>query len=237
MSQPTPSPDGESRRKFIGSLGAAALAGAALPVRGAGASAEQTVDAPAHDDQHICMGLNTKTTVVAGISYAPGECPATNVDSHGCAGGNSCANLGGCGTGDYGRQYWITDNACGTTSPHWNGTGGCGAPIGHGNSGFVSTQLNSAAPDEIPGKPGQYYSNAFIGKPVWNIARSRFEKKMVIAGKSFGKPASLPSALIANAWSGSGHYDPNGLPEPYPTPMPPKLPKPPKVPKAPKPTS
>lgn len=183
---------------------------------------------PTNSDPHICMGLNTLpyTDPKSGTVYQPGECPGANIEAHSCEGGNSCKGLGACGTGDYARQYWVAENNCATTSPSWNGTGGCGVPIGNGNSGFIQSQLNSAAPSGD-------YSADFLGEPIWNIARSRFEAKMVKAQKKFGVPANLQSPLVANSWdpaSGKAYPKPgtdgNELPNPYPTPMPSKLPAP-----------
>lgn len=216
----------ENRRKFLKALGSSTLAGVALPSCGE----EKTISIPAAPaDLHICMGLNTQALTKDGTTYQPGECQCANIEAHACIGGNSCAGLGACGTGGYETQYWISENLCGKSpdpSTTWNGTGGCGVPIGNSNTGFISTQLNNASPTQIPGKPGEYYPTDFIGKPVWTIARARFEKKMVDAQKAFGKPAKLPEPLVANTYTGSGPYQLNGLPEPYPQPAPPKPPAP-----------
>ena len=217
----------ESRRRFLKTIGGSAVAGAALSA--CGDSKEEAVDQEAQD-LHICMGLNTRPLTKDGKTYQPGECQCANIHSHACIGGNSCANLGACGTGTYDRQYWISENLCGklpAPNTTWDGTGGCGVPIGNSNTGFISTQLNNASPTEVPGKPGTYYPTDFIGKPVWNIARSRFESKMAKQGKSFGKPADLTPPLIVNSYSGSGNYDRGDLPKPYPQPSPPKV-QPPK---------
>lgn len=219
-------PSQDSRRQFLKTLGASTVVGVALPSCADEKDVEVTTSP---QDLHICMGLNTLAVTKGTSSYQPGESQCANIDPHACIGGNSCSDLGACGTGGYETQYWITENLCGKSpapSTTWNGTGGCGVPVGNSNTGFISTQLNNASPTQIPGKPGKYYPTDFIGKPVWNIARARFEKKMVDARKSFGKPANLPKPLIANEYSGSGPYELNGLPEPYPQPAPPKTPAP-----------
>ena len=216
----------ESRRRFLKTLGATSIVGVTLP--SCGEDKESEVQATPQD-LHICMGLNTQPLTKDGKTYQPGECQCASIDPHACIGGNSCATLGACGTGGYETQYWITENLCGKSpapSTAWNGTGGCGVPIGNSNTGFISTQLNNASPTEIPGKPGEFYPTDFIGKPVWSIARARFEKRMVAAQKAFGKPSALPEPLVANSYSGSGPYEPGGLPEPYPQPAPPKMPAP-----------
>lgn len=217
----------ESRRRFLKTIGASAITGATLSA--CGEDEEKTVENEAKD-LHICMGLNTLPVTKDGTTYQAGECKCASAPTHACEGGNSCADLGACGTGTYDRQYWVGENLCGKSpapSTKWNGTGGCGVPIGNSNTGFISTQLNNASPTEIPGKPGEYYPTDYIGKPVWNIARSRFEKKMVDSQKAFGKPANLPSPLIANTYKGSGPYQRGDLPEPFPQPSPPKI-QPPK---------
>ncbi|GAA5495177.1 hypothetical protein Rhal01_01352 [Rubritalea halochordaticola] len=215
-----------SRRDFIKTFSVGAV-GMSVPSILSAKDAETT---PVAKDLHICMGLNTLPfTDKDGTVYKAGECPGPNIDAHSCEGGNSCKGLGACGTGDYARQYWVAENNCATTSPSWNGTGGCGVPVGNGNTGFIQAQLNSAAPTK--NADGVMYPADFLGEPIWNIARSRFETKMAANKKSFGVPKNLQSPLVANAWdSTSGKaYPPadNKLPNPYPTPQPPKLPAPP----------
>jgi len=212
----------ESRRGFLKAIGISAVTGGTFTA--CTESEEKTIENEAKD-LHICMGLNTQPVTQGDTTYQAGECKCANIAPHGCSGGNSCADLGACGTGSYNRQYWISENLCGklpAPNTTWDGTGGCGVPIGNSNTGFISTQLNNASPTSIPGKPGEYYPTDFIGKPVWNIARSRFEKKMADAKKAFGKPKNLPSPLIANTYSGSGTYNRGDLPDPYPQPSPPK---------------
>lgn len=230
MSKNTNSQESKSRRKFIGTISTAAIASITLPVRAKGV---ETSIQGTPTDLHICMGLNTQPTSKNGTVYQPGECECASAEAHACMGGNSCADLGACGTGGYARQYWATENNCGKEpvgGSKWNGTGGCGVPIGNSNTGFISTQLNNAAPTEVPGEPGVYYPTDFIGKPVWSIARSRFEKKMATARTAFGKPSDLPSPLEANTWNGAGTYKNTvGLPAPYPQPQPHKLPAPSKT--------
>ncbi|MFC4991670.1 twin-arginine translocation signal domain-containing protein [Rubritalea tangerina] len=212
-----------SRRSFIKTLSVGA-AGMALP--GVAGAESQQMSTKA-SDPHICMGLNTLPfTDTEGKVYGPGECLEPNVDLHSCEGGNSCKGLGACGTGDYARQYWVAENDCGMSGDSWNGTGGCGVPIGNGNTGFISAQLNSAAPGEDA--KGQAYPADFLGQPIWNIARARFEKKMADKKQAFGVPAGLKSPLTANQWKPKdGVYPPstNKLPNPYPQPQPPKVTK------------
>ncbi|MDB4526819.1 twin-arginine translocation signal domain-containing protein, partial [bacterium] len=99
----------ESRRRFLKTIGGSAVAGSALSA--CGDSKEEAVNQEAQD-LHICMGLNTRPLTKDGKTYQPGECQCANIHSHACIGGNSCANLGACGTGTYDRQYWISENLC-----------------------------------------------------------------------------------------------------------------------------
>lgn len=205
------------RRTFLKTTGLATLAGSSLPIL----AEPSQVDA-SQTDYHICMGLNMKTE----NGHEPGAAPGPNLppnDLHSCKGGNTCANLGACGTGKYARQYWVGENNCANNAgSKWHGTGGCGVPIGTGNSGHIETQLNSAAPSK-----GQ--SAALLGQPVWNIARSRFEHKMFSQGKgfetptSFKKPPEQTGPLYANSWQPGETYNKGNLPEPYPEPKPDKL--------------
>jgi len=169
-------------------------------------------------EYHICRGLNS----TAEGEKAPGECDTTNIpaaDLHGCAGGNTCKGLAGCGTGDYAQQYWTADNACGRKGTAWTGSGGCGVPIGSSNTGFICSQLNNAVPtlEENPDR----LEPVLVGVPVWAIARARFEKKMVMEKKAFGVPATDHCGNFkANAWKLGDTYDKGTLPEPYPAPIP-----------------
>lgn len=231
-------PSNINRRNFVKGAGAFALTGASLSAETTTATSPLPpfITADANMEHHICQGLNMKTEQMTDAngnkkSYTPGTAPGPNVDQHGCSGGNNCAGLGGCGTGDYNRQYWVTDNTCGQKASDWNGNGGCGAPIGHGNSGFIHRQLNSAAPTKIPssGTSGSSESDArypadFFGNSIWSIARSRFETKMVSLNKGFGAPSSVTSSQAATqSWTpGSPYTRPSGLPDPYPKPWPPR---------------
>lgn len=208
-----------NRRQFLKTAGAFAIVGAS-------ASKAFAVEGEPVE-YHICQGLNTQKegSLAPGTALGPN---LPNADLHSCMGGNTCAGLGACGTGEYARQYWITENLCkNTAGSAWNGTGGCGVPIGTGNTGYVSTQLNNAAPTEVPGKDGEMYPSDFLGQPVWNIARSRFEEKMYKNKKKFDAPANLEAGLFASSWDGTGEYKRvDELPVPYPQPQPPKVPKP-----------
>lgn len=174
-------------------------------------STDKIVEDDLTTDLHICRGLNTAPEQVGDKLYKPGTVPATNIppkDLHGCQGGNTCKGLGGCGTGDYATQYWTTENNCGRSGDDWNGTGGCGVPLGSTNTGFICSQLNNAVPVDSD-MPTDY-----IGVPVWAIARSRFEAKMVRAKKAFDKPETGCGDFTGNAWSPGSIYDRGTLPVP-----------------------
>ena len=214
------------RREFIKGASASAVLGG-LGIRATDASAatpEEKIDnIPMQDmntELHICRGLN----LTAEGGKGPGECDTTNIpaaDLHGCAGGNTCKGLGGCGTGDYAQQYWTADNACGRKGSAWTGSGGCGVPIGSTNTGFICSQLNNAVPTQTENPDG--LKPVLVGVPVWAIARARFEKKMVQDNKSFGVPnPDHCGDHKANSWSPGNKYDRGSLPEPYPKPIPPR---------------
>ena len=183
----------ESRRTFLKTLSASAVAGGLgiSPTEaqdGNDGKTNQDCHKPDHafvpgenPDLHICRGLNMKTSA---NGKGPGECDQTNIppkDLHGCMGGNTCKGLGGCGTGDYATQYWVSENECGRAGTAWTGSGGCGVPLGSTNTGFILTQLNNAVPAD-PNSPKD-----FVGVPVWAIARARFEARMMAA-----KPKPVP---------------------------------------------
>lgn len=232
-----PKANGNNRRKFIKSISATAVVGG-LGIGGSSES-QAEVDEPfapkmpppfpspnlekyfanVEADLHICRGLNMQTSAAG---EDPGTCDATSIpaeDLHGCMGGNTCAGLGGCGTGDYATQYWVAENTCGGSKPWEGGTGGCGVPLGSTNTGFICSQLNNAVPPS-----GQ---SAYIGVPVWAIARARFEAKMVAAGEPFGNKDKNGEIIgcgghDGNEWDGVGEYDKGNLPEPYASPVPPR---------------
>jgi hypothetical protein len=208
----------ESRRSFLKTAAAtAAVAGAAGCLTPQGDHSVPQDEA----DLHICKGLNTVTQDEKG----PGTCDCATAPRHSCAGGNHCAGLGGCGTLDYSTQYWVGDNQCGKSDPdsatNWDGTGGCGTPIGAGNTGFPETQLNNAVPTP-GGAMGDTPTSAFIGVPVWAIARARFEQKMVKRKLGFKKAKNVKIGdFPSNSWNPIGKpYDRGALPDPYPEPMP-----------------
>lgn len=221
MSNPSQDTDGR-RREFLKRASATAVLGGLGMSRGRAAVDVETQDnIPMQDmntEYHICRGLNFKEEGGRG----PGECDATNIpaaDLHGCAGGNTCKGLGGCGTGDYAQQYWTSDNACGRTGAAWTGSGGCGVPIGSTNTGFICSQLNNAVPTQEQNP--QDLKPALVGVPVWAIARARFEKKMVADQKAFGVPGTDHCGdHKANSWKPGETYNPGTLPEAYPAPIP-----------------
>ena len=211
---------GENRRDFIKTVTATAAVVGGLGISELVASESTAVPVDA-DDLHICRGLNTKTSATGEL---PGTCDATNIpqaDLHGCAGGNTCKGLGGCGTGDYATQYWVSENSCGRKGDTWNGTGGCGVPIGSSNTGFICTQLNNAVPTPTDNPNNQ--PAALVGVPVWAIARARFEAKMVKNHQGFGVPKP-PSCgqYNANTFKPGDTYVRGSLPEPHPNPIPTK---------------
>jgi len=228
-----------NRRQFIKSIGAFTVVGTSMSAKSESLNTtnDTVIEIPKDVDYsmqeyHICQGLNM-------MGKAAGTAKESNLsasDLHSCEGGNSCAGLGACGTGSYARQYWVADNLCGKeptkkdeTPIPWNGTGGCGVPIGTGNTGYISSQLNSAAPGKDA--DGKEFPSDFVGQPVWNIARARFEAKMVKNKKPFGVPPNLDKQpdLCATSWDGKSVYKPHpGSPPAYPTPIPKKVaPQPP----------
>lgn len=208
-----PDVKGNYRRSFLKAQFAniAAFFGLSQSARAAVETTDKVLDATNYSDLHICRGLNTNDQIVNGKNYRPGTAPVTNIpqkDLHGCKGGNTCQGLGGCGTGDYATQYWATENACGRTGDDWNGTGGCGVPLGSTNTGFICSQLNNAVPVD-PSMPMDY-----IGVPVWAIARSRFEAKMVAANNPFDKPVEGCGSFTGNEWKPGQKYSRGHLPMP-----------------------
>lgn len=214
-----PKPSEQSRRSFFHAVAAtAAAAGAGCQTRSETTGHhDASVASPPEADLHICKGLN----MLPQDGKGPGECDCANVSPHGCAGGNSCKGLGGCGTGDYATQYWVAENLCGKVGEHWNGTGGCGSPIGNTNTGFVQTQMNNAVP--TPEENPKNLTPPFVGVPVWAIARARFEQKMVKQDRAFKAPDLTIGKYRGNIWHRGTLYQNTGnLPDPYPDPMPPK---------------
>lgn len=210
------------RRQFLkGASATTVLGGLGLSSANAATSGKAEDKIPMQDmntEYHICRGLNSEKVGDKG----PGECEATNIpaaDLHGCAGGNTCKGLGGCGTGDYAQQYWTSDNACGRPGAAWTGSGGCGVPIGSTNTGFICSQLNNAVPTRKENPKG--LKPVLVGVPVWAIARARFEKKMVLEKKAFGVPEiDHCGDHQANSWKPGETYQLGSLPEPYPEPIP-----------------
>jgi hypothetical protein len=112
---------------------------------------------------HVCRGLNEcRGKGKDGSGTMPGDGQCATAAPHHCAGHNECKGQGGCGVGPGSVQEHPGENEC-------RGQGGCAVPITEN----VATE-------------GRHR-----GKPVWEIARALFEKRMKAKGKDVA-PAPPP---------------------------------------------
>jgi hypothetical protein len=120
---------------------------------------------------HVCCGLNEcRGQGAGGSGTMPGDGDCATANPHSCEGKNACAGQGGCGKGSAAVQNKPGENSC-------RGTGGCGSPIGNREDGLGPTHRMCTWPST---------AGTNNGKPVWDLARKLFEKRMADAGKDVG---------------------------------------------------